>query len=292
MFLAIVALLFAVSAAQILVAPGFSAQYSVRQQALTVPGVPGPYSGITFADANTILIGGAANTDAGAIYRATVTRDGTGHINGFQTAILLSTAPYIDGGLLFGPGGVLFFTGYPVNTLGQIKQGSVSPNVILNLNNSGIVPSVGSLAFVPPGFPGAGKFKIASAPTGAGYFYDATLVPDGFGTFTIGSATEVLSTGVIGPEGIIYVPFGSPSFPTPSVLVGEFDLNRTSAYTLDSNGTPVASSRQDFLLGLTLPNGAALDPLTGDLLATSSYQSGFVAVVSGLLPPVEPVQAE
>ena len=74
----------------------------------------------------------------------------------------------------------------------------------------GIDPSVGTLAFVPPGFPGAGDLKIASYD--AGTWYTVVLSPDGNGTYDIISVSDpiLLAGGANGPEGIIYVDAAGP----------------------------------------------------------------------------------
>lgn len=88
--------------------------------------------GLTFLNRDTLLIGGNANTSSGYISQIGVSRDGDGHIVGFSgPASFYATAPNIDGGLAFGPDGVLFATGYSNNTLLQIKPGSTSPDKIV-----------------------------------------------------------------------------------------------------------------------------------------------------------------
>ena len=81
-----------------------------------------------FLDNNTLLIGGAANASTGVIDAVALTRDVNGNISGFGAVTQFSTAPYIDGGLAFGPGGDQFYTAYPTNSLGEIKPGSTSPD--------------------------------------------------------------------------------------------------------------------------------------------------------------------
>ena len=46
---------------------------------------------------------------------------------------------------------------------------------------------------------------------GNGEWYDATLAADGTGTYDVTAATRVTSVALLpgGPEGFIYVPFGS-----------------------------------------------------------------------------------
>src|SRR5579863_3331495 len=91
-------------------AVSISAPFSSDYSFVSLPGpvgVPTNYGGITFLDNNTLLLGGAANGPSGVIDEVSVTRDINGNINGFGTVTQLATAPYIDGGLAFGPGGDL-----------------------------------------------------------------------------------------------------------------------------------------------------------------------------------------
>src|SRR4051812_11596795 len=83
------------------IAPGYASDYTILHDFVngtdfaTSPGttIPNNLGGITFLDANTILVGGAANGGAGAIYQMSVTRDINSHISGFGAASLFSTAP-------------------------------------------------------------------------------------------------------------------------------------------------------------------------------------------------------
>ena len=251
-------------------------------------GLGTPFGGITFLDPNTLLIGGNANSPTGNIQAVGVTRDGSGHITGFSgPAVPYASAPNIDGGLSFGPGGVLFYTGYPINTLGQIKPGSVAPDKVINLN--GITPavaaSVGSLAFVPAGFAGAGGMKLLSYNTNN--WYSATLLPDGTGTYDVSVTAGPTLVG--GIEGVVYIDGTNAGFGgNDSVLVAEWGVGRVGAYQIDANGDPIVSTRQDFMLGLSGAEGALIDPLTGDFLFSTFGGGNQVLVVSGFVKPEEP----
>lgn len=268
------------------VAAPFAGSYTETSLGL-VPGVPTPYGGLTLLAGNTnsLLIGGAANGGAGAIYSVGVTRDGGGHITGFSgSATLFSTAPNIDGGLSYGPGGVLFFTGFPVNTLGQIKSGSSAPDKTVNLTPLGVASSVGGLVFAPNG-----DLKLLSY--NANTWYTAGLSPDGSGTFNVTGATQnvVLSGGL---EGAAYVPAGSALFAPGSVLVSEFIAGTVATYQTDANFNPIAATRQNFITGLTGAEGAFIDPVTGDFLFSTfgggnqvvRISGGFVAPPTGNVP--------
>lgn len=246
--------------------------------------VPTNLGGIVFLDNDTLLIGGAANGSAGAIYQVDVTRDAGNHITGYAgAATLFSTAPNIDGGLIFHPDtGVLFFAGYPTNEFGQILPGSTTPDKTIDLTALGISSSVGAMAFVPTGFAGAGQFKIASY--NASTWYTATLTPDGSGTYDISSVSaSVPVTG--GPEGIVYIKGGSTGFANDSVLIAEWSAGRVGAYEIDANGDPMLETRRDFMSSLTGAEGAVIDPMTGDFLFSTFGGGNQVLVVSGFDVP-------
>src|SRR6476469_445000 len=228
-------------------------------------GVVTPYGGLTFKydDPNTVLIGGAANDATGRIYQIGVIRNASGHIIGFSgTARLYPSATsrigqYNDGGVAFGPDNVLFVTRYPANQLEQSKPGSNVPNKVTDLSPLGVASSVGSLAFVPQGFPGAGRLKLVSYPSGG--WYDIDFTPDGNGTFNLSPAT--FRTNLSGSsEGIAFVPPGSPGFPPNSILIAKYTNNRIVTAPLDSRGDPLPN-QWDFMTGITGPEGSAVDPV-------------------------------
>jgi hypothetical protein len=267
------------------IAPPFNANYSLISLG-SVPGLPTNYGGLTFKadDPNTILIGGAANTAAGAIYAIGVTRGAGNHITGFTgSATFFSAGAYNDGGVAYGPGEVLFLARWPENELGQTKPGSSITDKIVDLAALGVgTGGPGGLNFVPSGFPGAGQLKIVTYNTGQ--WYTLAISPDGSGTYNVSSATLEATLGG-GPEGIFYVPVGSPNFIGFNVLVCEYSTGAVAAYTVDSGGNPVPASRQDFITGLSGAEGAAIDPLTGDFLFSTFGGGNQVVVVQGFVPP-------
>src|SRR5271166_1204632 len=202
------------------VAPFYSTAYSVANLG-SVTGVPTNYGGLTFkaGDPNTILLGGSANSGSGLFYSVPVTRGAGNHIVSLGTATALGFGVNNDGGIAYGPGGVLFYSQYPVNQVGEVKPGSNSDNKTVALTPLGIASSTGALNFVPAGYGGAGQFKISS--WSGGQFYSVSLAADGSGTYNLTAATlEVTLPG--GPEGFAYVPKGSPLFPSQSMLVSEY----------------------------------------------------------------------
>lgn len=263
----------------------FAADYSLVSLG-SVANVPVNYGGLTFLDANTLLVGGSANGGNGAIYSASVLRGTDGFVTGFGAASLFATAPNIDGGLVFGPGGVLFFTGYPINTIGQITPGSTAPAKITTVTGNGVTSSLGSLLFVPQGYGGAGQLKVLSY--NGNTWQTLSYSADGLGTLNFGATSNSISIGG-GPEGAAYVPLGSDGFASPSVLVSEYGLGRVVTYEVDTNGDPITSTRRVVVTGLTGAEGAAIDPATGDFFFSTFGGGNQVVRVTGFAAPVTPV---
>lgn len=271
----------------------------------SVSGLPANYGGLTFADANTILIGGNANDLLGRIYAVGVTRDvTTQQITGFSGGATLYRGPtseigeYNDGGVVFGPGGVLFTSRWPVNELGQTKPGSLDEDKIIDMAALGVAGSHAALNFVPATFGGAGKVKLVS--WAGGEWYSANLTPDGFGTFDLTGLAQVdLDPGLPGmqalsggPEGFTYVSGLNPGFGVNSMLLSEYSAGNVSVYAVDANGDPILASRRTFLEGLSGAEGAVLDPVTGDFLFSTFGGGDRLVLVSGFSEPPPPVVPE
>ncbi|HEU5248987.1 MAG TPA: hypothetical protein VFW15_03300 [Thermoanaerobaculia bacterium] len=274
----------AIGGAQVVQAP-YDASYTLTNLG-SVPGLPTPYGGLDFlpSNSNVIVIGGAANTAPGALYSIGVTRGAGNHITGFAgSAALFSEGQNNDGGVKFGPAGVLFYTRYPINQIGQIEPGSTVNDRIIDLSPLGFSSSVGALNFVPAGSPGTGQLKVVVYNTGN--WYTANYAPDGMGTFDI--TAPVLNTTIPGgPEGFVYVPPGSPVFPANSLLVSEYGAGVVSTYQVDGSGNPSLPTRAVFVAGLTGAEGAVIDPVTGDFLFSTFGGGNQVIVVQGFAIPV------
>ena len=286
--------------------PPYDAVYTLTDLG-TVAQLPTPYGGLDFlpGNPNVIVIGGSANNAAGAMYSVGVVRNAQNHITGFSgAATLFSDGQFNDGGVVFGPGGVLFYARFPTNEAGQVKPGSTITDKIVDLTPLGILgpvtsmstlkrfsapqgaaSSVGALNFVPAGYPGAGQLKIVSYDTGN--WYTCAYSADGSGTYNITSA--VLNTNIdVGPEGFIYVPTGSPVFPANSMIVSEYGNDVVTTYQFDGSANPTPASRAVFVSGLTGAEGAVIDPLTGDFLFSTFGSVNHVIVVRGFAIPVTP----
>jgi hypothetical protein len=255
----------------------------------SAPGVPPLYGGMTFGlnDPSTLIIGGNANDAPGALYSLGVVRDGSNHITGFSgSATNFAECAYNDGGVVYGPGNVLFTARWPVNELGQLKPGSTTTDKLIDLTPFGVGgSSISALNFVPAGFGGAGHFKMVSWANGN--WYDATIAPDGSGTYDVTSVTENPAAQLPGgPEGFVYVSMTSPQFGNPSILVSSFSDGTVDSYQVDANGDPIPGSRHLFMSDITGAEGAIFDPLTGDFLfSTFGDVSRIVAVRGFDLPP-------
>jgi hypothetical protein len=282
-----------IATAQPIIAPTFAGTYTLTNLG-AVPGVPSNYGGLTLQQGspNTLLIGGEAVSPDADIYSIAVTRNAQGRISGFSgTAAAVATAPRIDGGLAYGPNGVLFATTLDVTSpmLLQYEVGSTTPDKSINLATLGVTGTTGTVNFVPTGFADAGEIRILTYSTNL--VYTGTLTADGTGTFNLTGVTQTdtLPAGT-GPEGIVWVPQGSPGFDPAKqfVLISEYDANRVSAYEWNPNGTINVGTRQDFVTGLTSAAGATIDPFTNDFLFSTLGGGGQVFRVSGFAPVPEP----
>lgn len=269
-----------------------SARYSEFYAAYdlgSVPGLPPSYGGLTLKadDPNTLIIGGSANKGNGALYSIDVIRDANYHIVGFNgSARYFADAAYNDGGVTYGPDGVLFTARWPVNGLGQLEPGSTQTDKIIDLASYGVASSAASLTFVPEGLPGAGQMKLVS--WSGGQWYTVDLSPDNQGTFNIDSVTYEGINLVGGPEGIAYVPTQSPLFNTPSVIVSEWSAGNVAVYEVDENGDPKLNTRQLLLPGLTGAEGAFIDPITGDFLFSTFGGGNRIVTIQGFTAPEPP----
>ncbi len=287
-------------AAALSIGSGFSSQYSAVDLG-SISGLPTPYGGLTFlpTNPNKLLIGGAANSAGGNLYTIDVVRDaGTNKITGFSGTPTAygSVGEFNDGGVTFGPGGVLFTAQWPANNLGQTAPGSTDEDRVDDLSVFGVGgSSIAAINFVPAGFAGAGQGKIVSWSSGE--WYDLNLVADGSGTFDIASITRIdldTSTAAIdnlpgGPEGFVYINGANPGFGSDSMLVSAYSGNTVDAYQIDSNGNPILSTRQTFVSGLTGAEGAVIDPLTGDFLFSTFGGGNRIVRVQGFnVPPPPP----
>jgi hypothetical protein len=262
--------------------PPYDAVYTLADLG-EVPRLPSPYGGLTFlpGNSNLIVIGGSANTSDGAFYSIGVVRNALGQITAFSgTAAFFSDGQFNDGGAVFGPGDVLFYTRFPTNEVGQVKPGSILTDKIINLTDLGVNESVGALNFVPEGLPGAGQLKIVSYPTGD--WYATSYATDGTGTYDLISAT--LTTAIPGFEAFVYVPVSSPILPDDSMIVAEYGHDVVSIYQFDANGNPNPASRSVFIDAFPGVLGAVTDPLTGDVLFSVFRRSDRVIVVRGFAP--------
>lgn len=279
------------------IGPDFAGSYTASSLG-SVPGLPPRYGGLTFLDANTLLIGGSANTAAGSLYTIGVTRGADGSITGFSgTAQLLggpsgTVGEYNDGGVAFGPGGVLFTARWPINGLGQTKPGSIDEDKIIDLDPLGVQSSLSAINFVPAGFGGEGRIKLVTY--GGGAFYSASLTPDGNGTYDLAGLVQVdvdpdepgTQTLPGGPEGFVYITAGNPGFATNSMLLSEYRAGLVAAYSLDADGNPLLGTRRVFVDGLSGAEGAAIDPVTGDFLFSTFGGGDQVLRVSGFAAPI------
>jgi len=286
----------AAASAQML-GPDFSGSYSFSDLG-SVPGLPSNYGGLAFLNNNTLLIGGAANTQGGSLYTVQLVRDMNNRITGFTGMAerfggpLATIGDYNDGGVSIGPDSVVFTSRWPVNGLGQTKPGSLDEDKIIDLAQMGVASSHAAHGIVPGGFAGAGTIKLVSYS--GGQWYSSVLTPDGMGTFDITSLVQVdldpVAMGIQnvpgGPEGFVYISGANDGFMADSVLISEYAAGMVGAYEIDAEGNPLVATRRTFLSDLTGAEGAVFDPVTGDFLFSTFGGGSRVVLVTGFIAPV------
>ncbi len=256
-------LLLASSALAQTVFPPFNSTYQIVNLG-AVPGIPG-YGGTAFLPGNpNVLV--VAPYPATTIVALPLVRDAQGYITGFGTTTPVATVGGTDGGLAYGPNGVLFATWYGPNRLSQIKPGSTAADRVDDLDPLGVWSTVGTCAFVPAGFPGAGRCKVISYT--ASTVHDLPLTPDGNGTFAPGPAGPGVPVAGY-PEGMAYVPLAAPLL-GGKLLIAEWSAGNLAAYDIDAIGNPLPASRVLVAGGAFGIGGGAVDPVSGDIVFLSS----------------------
>lgn len=254
-----------------------------------VPGVPDHLGGclVKSDDKNTMLFVGASETQTGAIYSIKLKRDACGHIVGFDgAAVKTADTPYVDANLLYAPGNVIFYTGWPVGEFSQLLLGADKPAQTVSLKGMGMPDSAGGLGFVPPPLAGQGGLRTVSWPNGDWYHlgYKLGVAP----LFDIGPLEKKVTLPG-GPGGFAYVPSGSPGFAKQSVVVSEWSADKVATYEVDAAGDPVVATRKELFSAFPKPWGAYFEPETGDFLfLTWGSPPDKVFVVQGFTKPPPP----
>ncbi|MHC1777795.1 MAG: T9SS type A sorting domain-containing protein [Lentimicrobium sp.] len=249
--------------------------------------LPSQYGGLTIRpdQPNTLYIGGSANNSSGGLYTVGLIRDPeTKRITGFDgAAVLYVAAPNNDGGILFDQSGTLLFTRYSMNELGQVLPDNTY--ISISLTAFGVAPSVGALAFVPAGYPGAGGLVFSSY--NESIMYNVPFTIEASGQYLLSNKiAEVSVFGVAsGPEGIAYIPAGSSAFPALSMVISSYANGTVVVFEVGDNGLPVPSTAREMVTGLTGAEGALIDPLTGDFLFSTFGGGNKVIRISGFEKP-------
>jgi hypothetical protein len=249
--------------------------------------LPPKYGGLTIRpdQPNTLYIGGDANVAAGKIYTVALVRDPvTHHITGFGSdAVIYSEGGNNDGGIFFAPNGTLLFTRYSMNELGQILPDNTY--LTTSLTQYGIGSSVGSLALVPAGYPGAGNLIFASYNWDI--LYNVPYTIDGSGQYILANQTSQVSVTELanGPEGIAYIPSGSLGFPNLSMAISSYGNGTVVVYEVGNDGLPNIATGKNMVTGLTGAEGAWIDPVTGDFIFSTFGGGDKIIRISGFVPP-------
>jgi hypothetical protein len=268
------------------ISPAYSTWYTVTDLG-PIPGLPNQAGGMTFlaGDANTLLVAANSQFSSGLIDSIGVVRDAGGHITGFSgSATTFASAPYIGDSLVYGPGGILFYTDQFDHALGEIKPGSTSPDKLATFPFS-VALEEGGVGFAPAGFAGAGSLIVSN---GHGQFCAPTMTADGLGTYNVATCTAGENIGGFA-AGFAWVPSGSPGFSSPSMLVAGSPASAlVGVFALDANGLPLPGT--DRLVTLDVgPLGATFDPLTNDFFFVKNNGIQWdVFEVQGFAAPQQP----
>ncbi len=227
--------------------------------------VPAPSAMQFSPDGSTLYISGAGNQPGSLLYSAPVIRDVTGRIVGFQAATLVAVVSYIDAGLEVGPNGVIFFTTYPTNQLGEIVNG-----VVYEFPLPAAVGTSGGMTFVPSSQPNAGTMLVSSFSNGG--IYAVTLTANPNGTFTPSSASLFAQMPSSAIEALQYVPSGPfegdllvADFTWPGAVLRRIDIDPSSGQPFGGASTP---QLHDLITNFPMQVGMAFDPITRDLFIT------------------------
>jgi len=283
----------------------------------TDPTALDPLGGCTIArdDPNTLLFVGRSEWTEAALYSIHVTRDGCGHISGFEGRPQLRVAlPYADVNLIYAPDGTLLISLLPVAGIAQlapdftlIRTSDLNPLGVkgpFDWFSSGLAAgeSPGGIAFVPPYLSAKGELRAVGYPSGNWFHLGTAQDASGL---SISSSQQVM-TLQNWPGAIAYVPPGSPKFDKPAALVTEWNTGgwadftpqkndypvatdeHVAAYQVDENGDPILSSRTPFFEFFYLPWGGYFEQVTGDFLFLSwgKHPDHVVAVRGFVAPPV------
>lgn len=224
-------------------------------------GVTQPLGDLAFSsDGATAYFISNTESPASAVWSATVVRDFSGDVLGFEDAVLELEIEDLDTGLAFAPGSTTLFYRL-TNAIGQHPPGG-PPEV--HPIDYGIF---GGLAFLPPGSALSGSLVSSSHSAEAIYLHSVTNDQDG--TYTIGPASLFADLEIIDAGDIEIVTRGPLA---GSVLVADYASSTPVVFfPLD----PVTGLPQEgpnptlapFATGssLVLTWGLAIDPVTDNI---------------------------
>src|SRR5205085_1590710 len=156
-------------------------------------------------ETDQVIVGGYTGTANAVLDVIDLQRDVTGSIAGFAgTASPLTEAYAISSGATYGPDDVLFYS-RATWEMGEVKAESTTTDKVVKFSSAAMYRPTG-LAFVPPGFPGAGQLKMTTFYVN-GDWWSFTIAPDGTGTYDVTTAVKGPALPNY-PEGFVYVPAG------------------------------------------------------------------------------------
>ena len=245
--------------------PFYSGTYSIANLG-TIAGVPFDYGGLVFkaGDPSTILIGGRASSPAGRFYEVPVIRGDGNHIASFGTPVERGFGANNDAGIAYGPGGVLFYSKFGENAVGQLEarvehrrqDGCTRPAQDRRVDGWAELRSALLQRCRP--VQGVELARRMALYGDACRGRQRHLQPDRCEKRNLQPPRRT--------RGLRLRPARLAAVRQPEhARLGVFDRER-SCYEINANGNPIPRSRRTFVAGVPGALGATIDPLTGDFL--------------------------
>ena len=284
--------------AQAAIAPAFSSAYTLT----TFAGPTGlvHYAGMTFlaGSPNTIIIGGNDDSATAPLYAVNVTRDTNNHITGFGTPQSIGTAPNIDNGLVYGPGGNLYYTSSQAGKIGVLTLTGSGATLaatavgFLTVASGGttLTNYEGGLSYLP-NYGGTNGGLAWDSYHGGGSSTYQYLIPftastgtGSIGGYTLGNATAydntaVLTATAVSNEG--WTDLGGYA------VISSYPNTTMQAWTAEQYGLASGTTETDFATGVGTTVDGSIDPVTGDALYatySATASANFIEIRANAAP--------
>ena len=224
----------------------------------SISGLPAgfQYEGLGFNGSTLLISGDGLEAGAGFqnIYSVSLTRDGSGNINGFGSTSLYATVPSspgavvgvpLLGGLLFAPDGTLLYTtgpssvnSGPVQTyIGQYSPSSLTSSLTAINDSGGNAVPMGGLGYLPNG-------QLVVSATDGTWRLLTLSNQDANGLYQLSAGSPIAGVNAPADSFANFAGGVNANVPNASVLVGDSVNQQLALYTLDGGGNPTGAGSQ------------------------------------------------